>query len=122
MSDLHKFTPNFNDDDVIQFGESITRFGKFESIVKSGIDQFIFDTLSQQQINAPTKQYISHKNYHSYTWLNTGVPCEVLKIDSQGWQKGKIRIKFEIEFIPDEPEITEPESPLDDIRREINQG
>ncbi len=112
MSDLHKFTPHFKDDDVIQFGLNITRFNNCESIAKSGINEFIFDSLSKQQINAPTQQYISHKNYLNYSWLNTGVPCEVLKIGSQGWQKGRICIKFEIEFIPDKSEIKEPESCL----------
>jgi hypothetical protein len=45
----------------------------------------------------------------------------------QGWQKVKIKIRVNVEFCPDEPEIedepeiTEPESPLDDIRRKINE-
>lgn len=65
-------------------------------------------------------------------WFDKGKDCEVLKISSKGWQKGKLRIKLALEFYPDEPEIEEtsvsnepkdnqPESPLDDIRRIINQ-
>jgi hypothetical protein len=120
MSDQHQFNLNFNDDDVIQFGSSITRFNNFESIVKSGIDEFIFSTLSKQQINAP-RQYYDPKTKRNWScqWLGGGVPCELLRIGSQGWEKGKIRIKFEIEFIPNAPKIQEPESCLDDIRREI---
>ena len=38
------------------------------------------------------------------------------------WKKGKVRIKISFEFCPDEPEISEYESPLDEIRREMNQG
>jgi hypothetical protein len=60
-------------------------------------------------------------------WFYKGVECEVLGL-TQGWQKGKVRIS--IEFCPDEPELTnsseendeassQPESPLDDIRRTI---
>jgi hypothetical protein len=63
-------------------------------------------------------------------WCTTPIDCQILKISSQGWQKGKIRIQVEtkilasskaneidicIEFCPDEP--TEPESPLDDLRQ-----
>ena len=50
-------------------------------------------------------------------WSVEGVECEVL-IPNKTWQKGKV--KFCIEFIPDEPEINEIESPLDDIRQSIN--
>lgn len=67
-------------------------------------------------------------------WFMDGIDCEVLKIGAKGWQKGKVKIKLEVslEFCPDEPvlkessasnepEISQPESPLDDIRRMINQ-
>ncbi|MEB3174383.1 MAG: KGK domain-containing protein [Cyanobacteriota bacterium] len=40
-----------------------------------------------------------------------GVECEVLA-PGKPWRKGKIKVSFE--FIPDEPE-----SPLDDIRRDM---
>ncbi|BAZ28346.1 hypothetical protein NIES4074_07770 [Cylindrospermum sp. NIES-4074] len=61
-------------------------------------------------------------------WFKEGIPCEVLQLRSGGWQKGKVRINLEvsIEFCPDEPEIEETpeikesESPLDDLRRMIN--
>ncbi|MBD2069403.1 KGK domain-containing protein [Leptolyngbya sp. FACHB-671] len=60
-------------------------------------------------------------------WFDIGVGCEVLGL-TQGWQKGRVRIS--IEFCPDEPELadtsessdeasSQPESPLDDIRRTI---
>ena len=61
-------------------------------------------------------------------WLGEGVDVEILKYGSPGWKKGKIRIKVSLEFCPDEPypeeisastkgESSEPESPLDEIRR-----
>ncbi len=63
-------------------------------------------------------------------WFRDGIECEVLKIGSKGWQKGKVKINLQVclEFCPDEPEVEEtpvrhePESPLDDIRRMINQN
>ncbi len=58
-----------------------------------------------------------------------GVGVEVLKLDTRGWKKGRVR--FSVEFCPDEPEIKEitrsnnteinqPESPLDDIRQRMS--
>ena len=44
-------------------------------------------------------------------WCFDGVDCELLT-PGQPWRKGKIKIT--LEFIPEEPE-----SPLDEIRREI---
>jgi hypothetical protein len=48
--------------------------------------------------------------------LTEGTDSEILKITSNGWQKGKLKINVSIEFIPDEPEISEYQSPLDEIR------
>ncbi|MFW6296407.1 MAG: KGK domain-containing protein, partial [Halothece sp.] len=43
-------------------------------------------------------------------------------VNGKGWQKGKFRIRVALEFIPDEPENNQPESPLDDIRQQMNQN
>ncbi len=47
-------------------------------------------------------------------WFYESVDCQVLKPGSKRWQKGRIRIT--LEFCPDEPE-----SPLDDIRQQLQQ-
>ena len=52
-------------------------------------------------------------------WIDEGVQCEVLNLGANQWKKGKVRIKISFEFCPDEPEISEYESPLDEIRREM---
>ncbi|BAZ40995.1 hypothetical protein NIES4101_69570 [Calothrix sp. NIES-4101] len=70
-----------------------------------------------------------------------GEPCEILRLGSEKWQKGKLRlnafihipiadrqqnkhgnIEFTLEFCPDESQYHHPvsESPLDDLRRIIN--
>ncbi|MEQ9480750.1 KGK domain-containing protein [Coleofasciculus sp. F4-SAH-05] len=65
-------------------------------------------------------------------WFNEGIKGKTLKLGAKGWQQGKFRIKVTLEFCPDEPEIEEtsasnepeisqPESPLDDLRQRINQ-
>jgi hypothetical protein len=48
-------------------------------------------------------------------WLCEGKNCEILHLGLSSWKKGKIKINVTVEFYPDEPE-----SPLDDIRQEIN--
>jgi hypothetical protein len=41
---------------------------------------------------------------------------------SKNWQKGKLRMKVSLEFCPDEPEIKEPESLLQEIERKLNEA
>lgn len=57
-------------------------------------------------------------------WGGEGITAQVLKYGANGWQKGKVRIS--LEFCQDEPEVqktsnqpetSQPESPLDEIRR-----
>ncbi|MFB2974681.1 KGK domain-containing protein [Microseira sp. BLCC-F43] len=66
-------------------------------------------------------------------WFDDGLDCEILRPGAKGWQKGTVRIKVTLEFCPDEPEIeetppneqpeiSETESPLDDLRQLINQN
>jgi hypothetical protein len=64
--------------------------------------------------------------------LGEGIDGEVMRFGAKGWQKGKLRVKITLEFCPDEPAVeeppasnkpepSEPESPLDDIRRMIKE-
>jgi hypothetical protein len=66
-------------------------------------------------------------------WVTEGVKAKVLKYGAKNWQEGKVRMRIVVEFCPDEPEVeeiavpqepelpSEPESPLDDIRRMIDE-
>ncbi len=56
-----------------------------------------------------------------------GGECEILRTAGGGWQKGRFRIR--LEFIPDNPEAflqasapkeNKAESPLDDLRSQLN--
>jgi hypothetical protein len=55
-----------------------------------------------------------------------GIRSEILDTKSGDWVNGRVRAKinFELEFIPDETdlEVEVYESPLDEIRREIQQN
>ncbi len=61
--------------------------------------------------------------------FNEGIDAELISPNTNGWHKGKFRFRLVVEFCPDEPEtlasnqpeVSPPESPLDDIRRMINQ-
>lgn len=50
-----------------------------------------------------------------------GIPCRVMTTRKTGWQLGKIRLKIELQFIPDESSTEETvenfDSPLDEIRK-----
>ena len=53
--------------------------------------------------------------------LTEGIQCRVMTTRQQGWRFGKIRLKIELQFIPDET-LTEQntnnfDSPLDEIRK-----
>ena len=71
-------------------------------------------------INHPTYQASElldrlgkHIDHHKKEkWIDKGVPCKMLS-PNQNWQKGKIKIC--LQFIPDKPE-----SPLDDVRQELD--
>lgn len=69
--------------------------------------------------------------------FDEGLSCEALKFKSQDWQRGKIRVRIEVDFCPDEPESLISEckseasqslnnqslnSSLDDIRSIINEN
>lgn len=78
----------------------------FESFYSSGLDaasRYISSLLGLEQ---------------SYIWFEQGKECEILRAGSPGWQKGKIRINVNLEFIPDEPEVIE--SILGNVQQEID--
>lgn len=54
------------------------------------------------------------------SWLQ-GIACELLKPGSPDWKKGKVRIRVEFEFIPDEPEVPASEAnELDALRSKLD--
>jgi hypothetical protein len=115
-----------NGDTVLSFPHSMFRLNEFiksvqEALRKSGLNALRNNLNSRGGIPGDLTQ-----------WYIQGVDCELLK-PGKGWKKGKIKINISLEFSPDEPEIEEipvnnqvntnqPESPLDDIRRAINQN
>lgn len=53
-------------------------------------------------------------------WVQ-GIDCELLKAGAPGWKKGRVRIRIEVEFIPDEPEVAASEAnELDALRSKLD--
>ncbi|MCC3443919.1 MULTISPECIES: KGK domain-containing protein [unclassified Microcoleus] len=86
-------------------------------------EQSIIQWIQYLSINEETKIMGGDINWKS---PQEGIDCQILKIGSKGWQKGKLKIEVNatlqswktqtsIKFCPDEP--PEPKSPLDDIRQ-----
>ncbi|WP_041623125.1 KGK domain-containing protein [Oscillatoria nigro-viridis] len=127
------------DDDVLLFEEAtylVRRFkkltaSKFSKILETyvvgannqGGKKQIIECMNELRINEQIIIFGSEINWIS---PKEGIDCQVLKIGSNGWQKGKLKIEVNedlqlgetqvcIKFCPDEP--LEPKSPLDDIRQ-----
>ncbi|MFB8794866.1 MAG: KGK domain-containing protein [Microcoleus sp.] len=127
---------NCGNDDALSFGNAMLKVGKLKETVnnvlpENGLGHTLNQLLSQQQLNidvgVPEK-----KGFLYGKWFSQGIDCEILRVGAQGWKKGKIKLKLNvtIEFCPDEPEVEEtsennesetstPESPLDDLRRQL---
>jgi hypothetical protein len=127
MKDVSK-PLNCHDEDVLAFGDDTFKIGKLrkavnESSNRSVAEKFI-NELKSKGLNINPDKMHPDGCYATYdNCLKEGIDCEVLNLGSKGWKKGKLRFKISVEFYLEEEdlEITEPESPLDDIRRKINE-
>jgi KGK domain len=118
--------------DVLAVGNQMIKIGKFKYILDNAFSPS--DIRHSKVANAINEHFKSSavELYAGDLILQRGIRCEILRIGSKGWQQGKIRVNVTLEFIPDEPEtevltvseqpeISKPESPLDDLRRMMNQ-
>ncbi len=113
---------------VLSFRNSMYKVGEFMRQRKIAFVESGLHNCSHRLKDRGGVPFLNQSN----SWLQEGVNCELLKPGSSGWKKGKVRIKMILEFSPDEPEgeeileinepdIPQPESPLDDLRQRINQ-
>ena len=107
----NNFSPIENDDHVVQVTDDDVEPLYFDYLL------FKLGELSQRLncrvADLTLGQYNSlDKCYNRYRkWIDEGVAVEILRVDSVGWQKGKLRAKVILEFCPDESE-----SPLDEFQ------
>ena len=132
-----KFILLEDNEDVLFFNSHAFKVNQLKQLLINEIERRSYEISQFCYINI---QYHSTNILGDINWESKVIDCEMLKIGSQAWQKGKLRIKASIErvakdndpqkqittnvsleFSPDTPEITPPESPLDDLRQMINQ-
>lgn len=103
------YLQNCGNDDVISFSSELCKFGKFKQALESAtgkVADVIIESLESQGIKGasiyeiPTRGSAYNVNGK---WLREGKDCEFLRIGGNGWQKGKVRIRLNLEFCPDEP-------------------
>ncbi|MCC3414096.1 MULTISPECIES: KGK domain-containing protein [unclassified Microcoleus] len=131
----HIFLENYGNDDVCSFGSTMFKVGTLTHVMQSATNCHLENALTElfttQGLAINTRKYNSQLNcYEEQKWFGDGIDCEILKIGAKGWQKGKVKIRVIVEFCTDEPEVEEtpennnsetskPESPLDDLRRQL---
>jgi hypothetical protein len=140
----NKFQQLDCNDDVLTFSapEQTFKLGNFRERVREQFKQNLSNYTSTERVGFISIE--GRKIYSSsLTWESTTIECELLRLGSQSWQKGELKIQVSLkraavanyppnqqtmeihhvylEFCPYEPEINQPESPLDDIRQMINQ-
>ncbi|MEG3969107.1 KGK domain-containing protein [Microcoleus sp. T2B6] len=131
----HIFLENYGNDDVFSFESKIFKVSTLRAEMSNSflprLESALQELCKTPGLQINTSKYDPHFNRtHQQQWFRDGIDCEALKIGAKGWQKGKVRIRVTIEFCPDEPEVEEtpennesetsqPESPLDDLRRQL---
>ena len=128
---------NCGNDDALSFGNAMLKVEKLKETVNNVLPEYelgrtLDHLLSQQQLNIDVGLTTDRTRYLYENWFGQGIDCEILRVGANGWKKGKIKLKLNvtIELCPDEPEVeqtpennnsetSKPESPLDDLRRQL---
>lgn len=121
---------NCGEDDVLSFESAMFKVGNLSKEVNELLYEYklgeqLHKSLSSKNISINVGRQGGRDSRWFYEkWFGDGVNCEILRVGAKGWQKGKVRIKLKVslEFCPDDPEIAQPESPLDDIRRMMTEN
>lgn len=113
---------NIGEDDVMSTNDGTITVDEFVALWQNGLEKL--------------EKQLSDSLYQGSVWFRDGMDCKVLKIGAKGWEKGRVRVNFDIkiglEFCPDKleikrtasssaAEIDQLESPLDELRRMLNQ-
>jgi KGK domain len=139
-----------HNDDVISFEQELLKYNDFQNKLKNKFLCQVHYLFEKDINGQSTTERLFNLILTPFGQLNLsinldspleGEKVEILRLGSNKWEKGKIRTKAVIEFIsqnntveertkinmviefsPDEPEIiSQSASPLDDLRRKIEQ-
>ncbi|MDY7022510.1 MAG: KGK domain-containing protein [Cyanobacteriota bacterium] len=125
MQDIenHVISQNCSENDVISFEDESHKISQFyQKIIKvltGYVSNNFVEFLGRQGVKESKIQKSDELEYSNGEWFNNGKECDILRMGANGWQKGKVRLRVIVEFCPDEPEVSESESPLDDLRQQL---
>lgn len=115
-----------NNDDVLELGDNIYKVSRLKEAMTKSINA----SLARRLYDQFTSFGININSSIFENWFAQGIDCKILNLGSQSWKKGKVKFQVSIEFYIEEDvektesedsKITEPESPLDDLRRMIKE-
>lgn len=132
---------NCGENDVLSFGTAMFKVENLKEEVNNILNEYklgeeLSKSLSFKNFHIDVNNQVFIRNVYRYNnWFGDGINCEILRLGANGWQKGRVTIKLNVslEFCPDEPEleetlannepgITPPESPLNDMRRMMTEN
>ena len=108
-----------DDNDVICFGDETYKFGKFKQSLSESINKNVANQILNEMRNRKVQIINQRSNFENNSLFNVGIEYEMISAQKKGWTKGKLRLKVTLEFCPDEPEFNEPPSPLDELRKSL---
>jgi KGK domain len=125
-----KILSGINGDDVVTVINQLTHktfcVSQFRGIVNTALiemENAYAASLQSQGHPLPTEWKSSgNREYPGYDgWFESGTNCKILRLGDTQWTQGKMRIRVEVEFIPDNEDAAEQtnESALDEIRNSI---
>lgn len=105
--DNHSEHIDCHDDDVVAFGDSTFKVGRFKQAIRAcfGYDfgYGLIPLLKNQGVKIDQAAISPQGNKADFGhWFGTGVNCELLQTDTLGWQGAKVRIRVEVEFIQEQ--------------------
>ncbi|WP_071188400.1 KGK domain-containing protein [Trichormus sp. NMC-1] len=118
----------FNEDDVIECNDLIYKVSKLQKALEILADNEEFLQQFWNLLREENIDYLEEGDYNTECFTE-GMDVKILNLGSKSWKKGKLKFKLSVEFYAEEEieesgekdVITEPESPLDDLRRMINE-
>lgn len=117
---------NCNGDDVLEIGESLYKISKLLQALTKASNSDLAYAIQQQLRN----KGINIQQSNSEVWFTEGLDCKILNLGSPSWKTGKLKFNISVELYIEKESVTgdnipsdisEPESPLDDLRRLIKE-
>jgi KGK domain len=113
------YAPN----DEVNYNEKTYSISKFREVIINGLkplERECIETLKEQNPGLNflfrNRSGITNDTCNSL-FEELGVDCKILRLGDRQWKEGRVRIRMEVEFIPDIEELDEPS--LDTFRESL---